>query len=299
MDKIIDDITTTIEEAIADFQKKIPGIQDRAFDELQGLIKDLKTKNGKILATVDNLKLIRFISNKLGKVIADKDYLEAVGKFVKAFDAVQSLHNEYFAAFNNKFKPGETLDIIKQLSVDATLNSLLDGGLSDNILGPVSKILQQNITTGGEYAELNNKLRDHIRTDSKMDGSLERYTKQITVDAVNQFSGQYHATIASDLGLQWGRYVGSNRETSREFCILLTAKDYVHKSELPEILKGHIDGKNCKLSKSTGLPLGMIPGTTPSNFQVNRGGYVCYHQFYFVPDSSVPKMLRDKFNKVG
>jgi hypothetical protein len=142
-------------------------------------------------------------------------------------------------------------------------------------------------------------VRNHILTNDTGEGSLMRYTKQITTDAINQYSAQYHTLIAQDLQFNWGRYVGSNITTSREFCILLTKKQWVHKSELPLIIIGHIDGHDCKLSRTTGLPLGMIQDTNISNFQVLRGGYNCGHQFFWVPDSAVPESVKARFNDVN
>jgi len=185
------------------------------------------------------------------------------------------------------------------LAVESTINALLGQGLSSNVIAPVQKILTDNITTGGSYAKFQEQLQNHILQNETGEGNLQRYTKQITTDAINQYNAQYGETVAQDLQFSWGRYMGSNLTTSREFCVLLTDKQWVHKSELPEIIKGHIDGTDCKLSKTTGLPLGMIPDTDADNFKVRRGGYNCGHQFFWVPDSAVPKNVKDKFENNG
>ncbi len=164
---------------------------------------------------------------------------------------LKQLQIDYFASFNVKFKPAKTLPLIQANAIDATVNSLLDSGIGVNVIDKVGDILRQNITGGGSYAEMNNQLRDHIMNTKSGEGSLIKYTKQITTDAINQFSGQYHDAIAQDLGLEWGRYVGSNLTTTREFCDLLTTKEWVHKSELTKIIAGKIDGKSCKLSNKT------------------------------------------------
>jgi hypothetical protein len=72
------------------------------------------------------------------------------------------------------------------------------------------------------------QLRNHLITNDTGEGSLERYSKTITTDAINQYSAQYHDALAQDLNFNWGRYVGSNIETTREFCDRLTAKEWVH-----------------------------------------------------------------------
>ncbi len=294
MDKSIDEILSTIDDAINSFQDKIPGLQKIVFEELQPLIKELKIKDGKILNNLENLKKIGEIKNKLEKIMVNSDYKKSVEKFIGSFDDISKLNQSYFSQFNDKFKPKKTLPLIKMLSVEATINDLVGQGLSANVTDKIAQILQQNIITGGSYASMQEQLRNHILTNETGEGSLERYTKQITTDAINQYNAQYHDAIAQDLNFNWGRYVGSNLTTTREFCELLTEKQWVNKKDLPEIIKGHIDGHDCKLSKSTGLPLGMIPGTTAENFKIRRGGYNCGHQFFWVPDSAVPDNIRRK-----
>jgi hypothetical protein len=286
-DKTIKEIFKAIEGSIFDFQKAIPGIQKSVSDELFNQLKELQTSNGRVLNSVQNLKLIGEIKNKLERLIISNGYRDSVKQFIAAFDVVSNLHLQYFSAFNAKYKPSKTLPFIREQAVDKTLNSLLGQGLQVNIIERVGEVLNSNITTGGSYGSLNEQLRASIKGTGDTEGVLERYTKTITTDAINQYSAQYHETVAMDLQWNWGRYVGSNLETTREFCELLTSKEWVNRKELPEIVKGHIDGHFCKLNKQ-GLPLGMIPGTDASNFKVRRGGYNCGHQFFWVPDSAVP-----------
>lgn len=297
MEQSIKDILNAIDLSIERFQDAIPGIQQQTFDELQPILKELQVKNGKLLNNLDNLKLIGQIKNKLERIIISAEYKDKVKDFVNSFSEISNLNNSYFSQFNKKYKPKNTLPIIKQLAVESTINDLVGQGLSSNIIAPIQKILLQNITTGGSYANFQEVLRNHILTNETGEGNLQRYTKQITTDAINQYNAQYNETVAQDLQFNWGRYVGSNITTTREFCTLLTEKQWVHKSELPEIIKGHIDGTDCKLSKTTGLPLGMIPDTNADNFKVRRGGYNCGHQFFWVPDSSVPQKILNQFKK--
>lgn len=299
MEQSIKAILSTIDDAIAKFQDAIPGIQKLVYEELQPIVKELQVKNGKLLNNVDNLKLIGTLQNKLEKIIISAEYKKSVQSFIDSFTTVSNLNNDYFSQFNKKYKPKNTLPIIKQLAVESTINDLVGQGLSSNIIAPIQKILQQNITTGGSYAKFQEQLQNHILQNETGEGSLQRYTKQITTDAINQYNAQYGETVAQDLQFNWGRYVGSNITTTREFCTLLTDKQWVHKSELPEIIKGHIDGTDCKLSKTTGLPLGMIPDTNADNFKVRRGGYNCGHQFFWVPDSAVPADVKMRFENKG
>lgn len=293
MDKSINKILSAIDVAISKFQESVPGIQKLVYEELQPLIKQIEIKNGRLLNNLNNLKLIGTLQNKLEKIIVNSQYKQSVNDFIQSFTEVSNLNNEYFSKFNKKLKTKNTLPIIKQLAVEATINDLVGQGMKSSIIDPIQKILNQNITTGGNYARFQDQLRNHILTNETGEGSMERYTKQITTDAINQYNAQYHDAIAQDLNFNWGRYIGSNINTSREFCVYLTKKQWVKRSELPEILKGNIDGHQCKLGKTTKLPIGMIPGTTVDNFKILRGGYNCGHQFFWVPDSAVPENIKN------
>lgn len=294
MEDSIKSILKAIDSAIEKFQDKIPGIQKIMYETLQPLIKNLEVKDGKLLNNVQNLKLIGELKNKLENIIINPEYKKSVNDFVDGFTAVSNLQQEYFKQFGQQYKAKKTLPIIKELAVESTINDLVGQGMSNNIIDPIRKILNENITTGGNYAKFQEQLRNHILTNDTGEGTLERYTKQITTDALHQYNAQYHDAIAQDLNFTWGRYVGSNITTSREFCILLTQLQWVNKKDLPVIIKGNIDGHKCKLSKTTGLPLGMIPDTNADNFKVRRGGYNCGHQFFWVPDSAVPEEIKNQ-----
>ena len=112
----------------------------------------------------------------------------------------------------------------------------------------------------------------------------------------SQTNRQYNVSLNTNhgLNLQWYSYRGSNLTTTREFCRLMTEKEYVHESEFKAILSGKIIGRQCKINKKTGLPFGMIKGTTPKNFPINAGGWNCGHGVYPIPDAAVPKEIREK-----
>lgn len=286
-DKIIKDILDHIDRSINDFSKTIPGIQEDVAKELLDQIKQLETSQGRVLNSVQNLKLIGQIKARLERLIVSNGYKESVKQFITAFDLVESLQNSYFSLFNAQYKPSRTLPIIKSLAIDSTINGLIGQGLGSAVVDKIGEMLTSSTTTGGSYASLTQQLVNSVKGTSEQEGLLARHSRTITTDAINQYAAQYQSTVAADLGLNWLRYVGSNITTTREFCERLTAKEWVHKSELPTVIHGKIDGVQCKLGKQ-GLPLGMIPGTDASNFQVRRGGYNCGHQAFWVPDSAVP-----------
>ncbi len=284
-----------IDDAIAKFMASVPGIQGQIADEISLVVRKLDLKGNKIAASVSNLKAVGELQRKIEKIVLNPDYVDSVKELVNQFTDISTLQNQYFKSVESKSAPSKMLDEVKKQSIADMVTNLTEQGISANISGKIKDIIKQNITGGGKYVDLQKQLSDFIQTNDTGQGVLQRYAGQIVTDSLHQFSAQYSQVVTADLGLDWYMYVGSNLTTTREFCEYLTKKKYIHRSELPEIIKGHIDGHKCDLDKKTDLPKGMINGTNESNFQIYRGGYNCGHQLIPVSKFAVPENLRAKF----
>ncbi len=284
-----------IEDSITGFNKSIPELQQNMLDEVTALLKDLEIKNGRILGTAANLKQLVKIKLKIDKLVNSPEYRATVKDYIQGFNKVVDLQNEYFESLTSQFKPNKLLAELQVQSVDAVVDSLTDKGMSVNVSGKIADLLRKNITTGAKYTDLVSQLTDYIVTNDKGAGVLERYTKQITTDALNQFSAQYTNAVTIDLGLEWFMYDGPIVDGSRVLCEALVKKKYIHRSELPDIVLGKFkefrDLKG-KINSRTNLPEGMIDGTTADNFHIFRGGYSCGHQLIPVAELAVPRQIR-------
>lgn len=289
-----------IEQAINKFIRQIPAIQKDIAGELELLLKSLEIQNGKVLNNINNLRVVGQIEFKINRIVLNDKYLQAVREFTETFNKVSAELNKQFSLLSPKYKPDDVLNEIGEQSIKSVVKALTEDGMRAGITDKLTNLLRQNVTTGISYLEMRNQLKEYIVTNESGIGALQRYVTQITTDALNQFSGQYSASIASQLELSWYQYVGSNIETTREFCELLTDKRYVYQAEIKDILKGKIDGESLPINDKTDLPNGMIPGTNESNFIVYRGGYNCGHQLRPMAESFVPKQVRiDVYTKYG
>jgi hypothetical protein len=247
---------------------------------------------------VKNIRAIGGINRKLERIIFDEGYRDQVKEFIKVYSEIAQAQNQYFKAVEDKFKPSKVLQAIREVSVNSTLDGLTEAGLTANVIDPIKSILQKSITTGGSYKQLSETLRVNLTDDSTGDGMMTRYLKTYTTTSAAQYSRNYSQTVAEGLQFNWYRYIGSNIETTRCFCRAMTEKEYFHKSEIPALLKGkfpEFEALECGLNRKTDLPEGMINGTNVSNFMTYAGGWNCQHSIFPVPDSAVPKELRDKF----
>jgi len=295
------DILKEIDGAIKSFNKGMLAAQKAMYQELSSELRRLDLNGDKIKATVANLKIIQSIKNKLTKVILNDDYLEDVREFVKSFNTVTKLQNEYWKGVESKFKPGPLLREIRKQAIADTVKQLTESGIGTNIGDSISDILRTNITSGGSYKKLNAQLLESPTDTEKSDGLLTKYSKQITNDSIQQYNRQYTQQVAAGIGYDWYAYQGSDIKTTRPFCDAMTDLRYFHVSEVPRLLRAEDlyyikDGKKTKVPiyPRTGLPAGLIEGTNQENFFIRAGGYNCGHAIRPVPERNVPLEYRDR-----
>lgn len=294
---IIKNLISTIDGSINSFNSAIPKVQRDILAEVELLVKKLDLKSDSIQASAKNLRIIGELKNKINKILRSPEYKDLVKEFAKSFSEISKLQNEYFRTLEKQYKPPKLLGTLQSQSVDATIRSLVEGGVEVNIGSKIVEILRQNITGGAKYTDMVERLREYLTTTKAGDGALERYAKQITTDALNQYSAQYLNVVSNDLGLQWYRYTGAEIETSRPFCKACLDKEYIHQSEIPRLLKGdfpEFKKEGGEINSKTKLPQGMIAGTNPENFHVYRGGWNCGHQLVPVTEDRVPKIIRNR-----
>jgi hypothetical protein len=288
----------TLDGSVSDFQESMPAIQKQISSEIEIFIKDLDTTGDTIKVNVSNLRKIAAFKDRIYSIIKKSDYPEKLDKFIKSFDEVANIQNKYFESVSKKFKPTPVLKEISNQSITSAIDYLTEAGLNNALIQPVHDILLTNSTTGGSWSEMATQIRNFITANNDTVGALERYTSQVTTDSLNQYSRQYMQTVTNDLGFNWFAYRGALIKTSRTFCEACREKEFIHRSEFPEIIKGNFkEFKEMKgeIYDKTGLPQGMIDGTNPNNFEVYAGGYNCEHHLVPVSDAIVPKLLRDKF----
>lgn len=299
------DISTRIKDALEKFNKKIPASQRAMLDGIEEQVARLDLNNGKIKATVANLKIVASIKAKLLKLVLNDEYIDEVKQFAQAFRDVSVLQREYWQQIETSFKPRSILKEIRSQAIGDTVSKLTEAGIGTNIADNIADILRTNITTGGSYKDLLGQLRESLTDTQKSDGLLTRYSKQITTDSLNQYSATYVQIVSSDLGYEWYAYQGSDIKTTRPFCDAMTDRRYFHISELPKLLRAdglYYEKKGVKtkvpIYEKTGLPHGMIDGTNPENIFIRRGGYNCNHQIRPVSANLVKAQSADLYNTV-
>ncbi len=295
-------VIDTLDQAADSFDNIATAEQKKIYDEVITLAKDLDLDaQGKVRQSIANLQRLTEIKARLAALSKDKEWVAGISGFAKYFGILQQQQNVYFS---DHF-PSHTLTksakekhaLMKQLAVQNTMEALMGSGLKANVTDKLNDILLRAVTTNARFADLQEELRTHLLGKDGSQGAFSRYATTYATTALSQFTGQNNKLLTDDLDCEWFMYTGSNKETTREFCRELTAKKFIHRSEIPTILTGRIDDYQCAIYEKTGLPYGMIEGTTADNFQCNCGGWNCRHQLVPVADAVVPAALRAKFDE--
>lgn len=296
------DIINGVDSSLESFDKEALKAQKRIMEKIQLLAKDLEVDSaGNIKTTIANLKKINSIKAEISRIVCDDRYKEAVTKFCESFQKVYDRQNKYYKEHFAEATLSETAakkqKLLGQMAIDNTIEGLTGAGVNAQITDKLTDMLKRSVTSGALWTDMVAEMRSYLDPDGDGTGAFAKYAKTYATTAMGQFTGQNNKLMTDAIDTEWFMYVGSDIETTREFCQHLTKKKYIHVSEIPEILKGHIDGHDCAIYAKTGLPQGMIEGTTPENFQVNVGGWNCRHQLLPVAEEAVPEDIRKKFQQ--
>lgn len=293
----VDEITKLIDAKVNGMSAAATEAEKRVFNRIQELVKQLKTTNGRIDNSVENLRLIARMKPEIEKAIFQGGYQSEVAKFAGAFDQIAKLNNNYFSTLAVDFSPKPLLKEIRNQAVKWSVEALTESGISATFTQALDNILRKALTTGGSYADMTEEVRAYVLSSEVNEGAIARYARQVTTDAVNQYSATYNQAITQDLGLVWRMYTGSNLITTRPWCMAMTKKRYVHEAELEDLINKEVDGveicsKDIPCNKRTKMPRGMIAGTNATNIIINRGGWQCRHQWVSMTENMVPLTTR-------
>ncbi len=209
-------------------------------------------------------------------ISTDKGYNKEIGTYLRDFDKIEVLNKELHESFN-KLNISEVLKLASKEKgvVTSKVATGIVGEIKKNLTGnamrevftkQVQKTVFDNLILGTPFSEARAHLSDFIRGSKDKLGQLERWSGQITRDALNQYDGQINAMVAEEYGMNAYRYTGSLITDSRPQCVRWVNK---------KILK--IDELDKELSWARNSGTGMIPGTNKQNFAQYRGGYSCRH----------------------
>jgi hypothetical protein len=299
------EIANIIDDYIVEFADKTQPLQQELYSKAFNKLKDLSLdENGLIKRTISNFNQVNTIKNTLESIVKNSEYKKNVSSLRLALKDITEMQTKFFEKNFKGFSEPKVIEKMLTESFDNAVMSLTEAGMSANVTDAASKIVLDGVKAGDSFFKMSKNLEQFILGNPETDGKLVSYTKQIVNDTLHGSARNYNSVVTSELGLKWYQYIGAltkgvknktNKKRhggSREWCIALVNKQWIHESELPSICRGNINGKTVSLQ-------GLMPNTTKDNVIDRCGGYNCNHQMVAVPDNFVPKNIRKKFENKG
>lgn len=290
----LQEIINSTSKAIAEFEDALPFVEKQLADRVSRIVSQLTLVDGKIKPSVANLRLLSRMRKELQGIVNSSKYNLALGNLENSLSVIDSVNENYFAAMVEEFSPPVVLKEAQSVALEELSIAMRGNGIHAEIVDTMVAQIQADVIGGADFYTMNKSLRDMIVSTEEIPSKFASYTKQVVTDSVHQYNATYHEIVSADLGLEWYEYNGGLVGDSREWCVHMVKKRFIHKSEFPTLLKGIVNGHQCTIYKKTGLPQGMIAGTNKDNLVVNRGGWQCQHLMSVVSEERVPKEIRNK-----
>lgn len=282
---IIDKKLKAMDVADARFLTGFEPIEKKIYEAVQKKVLDMNFESGKSLFDDTNVQMINELNDVITNAIKSSGYPAKVKEYLRSFDTIKQFNFDAHKDVND-LSTAELEKLVNPMQkqvVQQTIDGLTGSGIDTQFIQPMKEGIFKNIVSGATITDLESYLKSYILSDELNLGKFKKYTTQIARDTLNQFDGQVNSRIANEYGLNAFKYVGSLIDDSRPQCVRWVGKGTLLLDELQtEISWAYSNGS------------GMIPGTTPDNFSVYRGGYNCRH-------SAIPfKMTKsqiEKYNK--
>jgi hypothetical protein len=271
--------------AIERFNKIVIATQNNAHGRVVVVLRKLKVdKDGYIIQNAENRAIIREANRVFARAIEGGQYVEGLRNFTVTFAVLDDVNEAYFKSFDRFSVNRQFMKALQKETIKEIETTLLNEGLASQIKLPLSRILDQNVNSGGSFAGMLDQVKDFIKGSPEVDGRLLRHAKTITKDTLFNYSRAYQQAVASDLGLEFYMYVGGIMDTTRHFCSERAGKFFHHK-EIEQWAKEDWKGKRSD--------------TTESSIFVYAGGHNCLHSIIPVAVQVVPVEVIERAIKAG
>jgi len=257
-------------EAMPDLEKELAV----AIDKTLNLLKD-----GEILAPAELQAAYIELDKQVELALTRSGYRKEVNKFVADFVKIQTYNGRVHKLVNDITINPKNFNPLLQATASFTVDKMLKDGMRVEFTIPVQQTLAINASGGVNITKAKRAIKAYLEG-TNGEPRLFNYVESTARNSVFQYDGMLNAQISEQYGLTDFIYAGSllvkekgkdgkplKGTGSRPQCVRWVGKGRIKGSELPkELAWAYANGS------------GMIAGTIPSNFAVNRGGWGCRHQ---------------------
>jgi len=281
-----------IDEAVANFEKQVPGMEKELMNLIrERLIDNLVYDENGLSQTPTNIQLVSVIDDIYAEFSFNfqaEPFKELAKNLLKVTNYNKAYYTDDLDFSKTKINAISTeLDGIKKM-IGFDGKKISKGSYLDIVSqgsGVKEKLKQyviESIISKKGSKEFAKGFKEIVQGGKGKTGLLDRYHKQYTYDVLNKVDAAENKFMASELDLQFFRYEGTLIKTSREFCRKRVGQVF-HVKETE-------DWKND--------PDLIEPSTKDSyNPLVERGRYNCRHFIRYITDEKAEQLDPDKYDK--
>ena len=293
VEKLVRDKIRGIENTPVQFMTRAAKVQQSLLEEVLGLMGKLDTKNGEILLTAKNVRLLEQISTKIKSVLSGTEYLGAVKQFSKSLVTQQQITRKLFEKSFGEGDFGAVTDMLMKQSQKTMTLELVGESVSSSVVKPIDTILQSAVSSGATTKETIKSVTEAIMGNKSKLGALESHAGQIVYDSFANADRAYTSLLATEIGADWFMYAGGAIKSSRAFCID-RAGQYFHRKEIEAWGAGDVTEGISRPTETSKNWQGKNTNTNSATIFVYAGGYNCQHAIIPVPVSQVPKRVIER-----
>jgi hypothetical protein len=260
------------DEGIAKMFDALSGLQGRLATRIAGILGDLDTRGGAILATEANIARLSEVMQAIESGFVDPTYEAAVRDYLRTFDKLTT-NTATWASELGTFSPDLLTALTRQYKTIAAEYLLNSQSFSLTMLNPIAQEVAGYIATGGRYRDLVQSVSDIVTGGEATDGALLGNARTAVNDLVSVYERTATSVAAEAVGAEFFLYQGRPIDTTRPFCRDRSNK-YYHKREIAGWADEDWNGK--------------MAGTTSATIFQYLGGYNCRHVLVPVRQDQVP-----------
>lgn len=264
------------DELVVEIQKTESSI----WRSVLAFMRQFTVRNGRLVKESNSTRLNGLIAKQTKKIIRDSTLDSKIADFLPNFDEVDRLAAAIYAMVIPNPKIPDT-KVAKRQAIETVTTTLGDLKALDPVyIKPLQRRIFQAVQTQMKFSDAVDSLRVYVKGTTPSGGELARYSRQVSADVLNGYSGFIDQQIAEANDLDGFFFSGSLINTSRRTCIdmvkgagefasLAIEPGLFPVSAIPEIVKR---GKNNK---------GWRPETNAANYPILRNGYNCRHNLIY------------------
>ena len=232
--------------------------------------------NGKLATKPKAEEFLPLLDYKIYQTLKKSGYPALVSDFIGNYDKITENVRDLHQSLGNGIINTKDINSVKRLEVQKTIQNLTQQGMYKDFIAPVREGLYRNIMFGATIGETEEFIKSQVVSTKKKNSVLTRYVGQVATDALHQYDGSVNQVAKNTLGLNATQYVGSLIEDSRAQCMKWVGMSIIKDEDLKEEIDWALNGGRYSNKKASG----MIEGTNPDNFCINRGGWRCRHRAF-------------------